>query len=176
MSDVQKALELAEHIRKVNGNNRMGAAALAESIIEWQAARAGGDWVIQLVGDYRMTRGNWERPDHRGYTNELHEAGRYSEAEAKHTERMRPDKYKAVQLPQAHPPAKVPEWKGKDHGPEYDHSIHTNPDAKAWADFFMATSQNCGVDHATMHGWFANAMMAMYDHLQNTNSPTQEGE
>ena len=54
--------------------------------------------------------------------------------------------------------------------PEYDMSIHTNPDARAWAKFFMETyAKNPGVvEEATMTGWFANAMMAMHDHIKGT--------
>lgn len=48
---------------------------------------------------------------------------------------------------------------------DYDMSIHTNPDAKAWADLFRQTFPNSPHDHGTMLGWFANAMMAMHDHL-----------
>lgn len=48
-------------------------------------------------------------------------------------------------------------------GGDYDRAIHHNPDARAWADFFMATFPNCGADRDTMVGWFANAMMAMHD-------------
>ena len=59
-------------------------------------------------------------------------------------------------------------------GIEYDRAIHHNPDAKAWADLFMQTFPHCGADPETMHGWFANAMMAMYDHLKNSQ-PTQQG-
>lgn len=50
-------------------------------------------------------------------------------------------------------------------GKDYDRNIHSNPDANAWAEFFMETFPNCGADHETMRGWFANAMMAMHDHL-----------
>lgn len=54
---------------------------------------------------------------------------------------------------------------------DYDMSIHTNPDARAWAEFFVKTrnesadptSFGSDVDH--MQSWFANAMMAMHDHL-----------
>lgn len=53
---------------------------------------------------------------------------------------------------------------------DYDHSIHTNPDAKAWADFFMATVAGRNlveyVNVEMMHGWFANAMMAMHDFME----------
>jgi hypothetical protein len=56
-------------------------------------------WLIQMRGDYLVTRGVWERPDHRGYTNDINEAGRYSEDEAKEAERMMPQKCKAVHLP-----------------------------------------------------------------------------
>lgn len=56
-------------------------------------------WLIQMRGDYLVTRGVWECPDHRGYTNDINEAGRYSEDEAKEAERMMPEKCKAVRLP-----------------------------------------------------------------------------
>ena len=63
------------------------------------AERGQGDqWLIQLRGGYLATRGIWERSDHCGYTNDIHEAGRYSEAEAKKAEIMAPEKYKAVLL------------------------------------------------------------------------------
>lgn len=72
----------------------------------WQEAvdyvRAqGGEWLIQMRGEYLTTRGVWERPDHRGYTNDISEAGRYSEDEAKEAEQMMPEKCKAVRLPTA---------------------------------------------------------------------------
>lgn len=53
----------------------------------------------------------------------------------------------------------------------YDMSIHQNPDARAWARFYTET-RNASADPANfdseenMHGWFANAMMAMHDHLR----------
>lgn len=49
---------------------------------------------------------------------------------------------------------------------DYDRSIHSNPDAKAWADFFNETLVKRGLqpfDPDLMHVWFANAMMAMHD-------------
>lgn len=47
---------------------------------------------------------------------------------------------------------------------DYDMSIHQNPDAQVWAKFFCA--QHPGVlDEGIMAAWFANAMMAMHDHL-----------
>jgi phage tail protein X len=56
---------------------------------------------------------------------------------------------------------------------DYDMSIHTNPDARAWAKLFMETyAKNPGiVEEATMIGWFANAMMAMHDHLLPHKAP-----
>ena len=52
---------------------------------------------------------------------------------------------------------------------DYDMSIHTNPDAQAWAKFFIETAKNMDRDsfrdEGYMIGWFANAMMAMHDHL-----------
>lgn len=47
----------------------------------------------------------------------------------------------------------------------YDKSIHSNPDAKAWADFFINTFPGLADKHDLMHTWFANAMMAIHDHL-----------
>ena len=51
-------------------------------------------------------------------------------------------------------------------GADYDRSIHMNPDAKAWADFFVATFPGLADKHDLMLGWFANAMMAMHDYLK----------
>ncbi len=57
---------------------------------------------------------------------------------------------------------------------DYDMSIHTNPDARAWSEFYIKTrdefeAKNPGVrydDEEMMFGWFANAMMAMHDHIK----------
>ena len=56
-------------------------------------------------------------------------------------------------------------------GADYDRSIHSNPDAKAWADFFVATFPGQADKHDLMLGWFANAMMAMHDHLKQSATP-----
>jgi hypothetical protein len=47
----------------------------------------------------------------------------------------------------------------------YDMNIHHNPDAKAWAEFFAQCNPDINLDEDLMLGWFANAMMAMHDHL-----------
>jgi hypothetical protein len=52
-------------------------------------------------------------------------------------------------------------------GADWFSSIHRNPDAKAWADFFVAVFPGQADKHELMIGWFANAMMAMHDHLKN---------
>jgi hypothetical protein len=49
--------------------------------------------------------------------------------------------------------------------PDYDMSIHTNPRADAWVAFFRQCNPDCNVPDDVMLGWFANAMMAMHDHL-----------
>ena len=54
---------------------------------------------------------------------------------------------------------------------DYDRSIHNNPDAQAWAKFFIDTLAEQSwriedIDEALMIGWFANAMMAMHDHTK----------
>ena len=53
--------------------------------------------------------------------------------------------------------------------PTYDLSIHSNPDASAWAKLFCEKFPPGSPvpDEGTMLGWFANAMMAMHDHNQN---------
>lgn len=51
-------------------------------------------------------------------------------------------------------------------GADYDRNIHRNPDAAAWADLFVATFPGLVDKRDLMLGWFANAMMAMHDHLK----------
>jgi hypothetical protein len=48
---------------------------------------------------------------------------------------------------------------------DYDLSIHMNPDAMAWSKFFRECNPDCNVPDDLMLGWFANAMMAMHDHI-----------
>jgi hypothetical protein len=56
---------------------------------------------------------------------------------------------------------------------DYDLSIHTNPNAVAWAKFFMESLKKHGgeVDEEMMVGWFSNAMMAMHDHMRPDLAP-----
>lgn len=54
---------------------------------------------------------------------------------------------------------------------DYDMSIYSNPDAVVWAKFFMETKEQNNwslddIDESLMITWFANAMMAMHDHLK----------
>ena len=63
---------------------------------------------------------------------------------------------------------------------DYDKSIHSNPDAQAWAKFFMDTwrKNKWGVkdiDEGLMIGWFANAMMAMHDNIYQNNNVLTKG-
>ena len=58
----------------------------------------------------------------------------------------------------------------------YDMTIHTNPDARAWAKFFMETYEKSEdkaafIAEDNMIGWFANAMMAMHDHMRPDLAP-----
>ena len=56
-------------------------------------------------------------------------------------------------------------------------TIHTNPDARAWAKFFTEKYKVWSEDgvepdsEALMTAWFANAMMAMHDHLVLKGNP-----
>ncbi|WP_316176194.1 hypothetical protein [Bradyrhizobium sp. SZCCHNRI1073] len=54
---------------------------------------------------------------------------------------------------------------------DYDMSIHTNPDARAWAKFFMECNPESNVPEDVMVTWFANAMMAMHDHMRPDLAP-----
>lgn len=52
-------------------------------------------------------------------------------------------------------------------------NIHSNPDAAAWAKFFVDTIalrrlRLEDIDESLMIGWFANAMMAMHDHVHQS--------
>lgn len=49
---------------------------------------------------------------------------------------------------------------------DYDKSIHWNPRADAWADFFVQVHPGLADKREVMQAWFANAMMAMHDHLR----------
>ena len=57
---------------------------------------------------------------------------------------------------------------------DYDMTIHNNPDAMAWAKFFVETTKDMDrsvfEDEGYMVGWFANAMMAMHDHVTGTKT------
>lgn len=62
---------------------------------------------------------------------------------------------------------------------DYDRSIHSNPDAQAWAKLFMESKAKNNwtmeqIDESLMIGWFANAMMAMHDHIYQTKSVTEK--
>lgn len=54
-----------------------------------------------------------------------------------------------------------------DDSPDYDMSIHINPDAMAWTKFFRECNPDCNVDDDIMLAWFANSMMAMHDFILN---------
>lgn len=66
---------------------------------------------------------------------------------------------------------------------DYDRSIHSNPDAREWGRFFVKTAKELLdkgrtpleliTDEAWMHGWFANAMMAMHDFMQGKRQREQ---
>lgn len=65
--------------------------------------------------------------------------------------------------------------KPSDDKPDYDISIHDNPDAAAWAKLFIEKWSKVypdrpAPDEGWMLGWFANAMMAMHDHVKRQES------
>ena|SRR3990172_2565697 len=54
---------------------------------------------------------------------------------------------------------------------QYDTAIHSNPDADTWAKFFKEHFPDGKEvpDLDAMRGWFANAMMAMHDHIKQAS-------
>lgn len=50
--------------------------------------------------------------------------------------------------------------------PEKPKGLHTNPDARVWAAYFVEVFPGQKHMEELMFGWFANAMMAMYDHYK----------
>ena len=54
-----------------------------------------GCWIIKVRPEYQAGRGKFSRPNHAGYTDDIHQAGRFSELEAKGYELDCPDKYQA---------------------------------------------------------------------------------
>jgi hypothetical protein len=64
----------------------------------------------------------------------------------------------------------------EDESAPYDMRIHSNPSALAWTKFFREHNPECNLDDDVMLGWFANAMMAMHDHIYQTTQPAQEQE
>ena len=81
---------------------------------------------------------------------------------------------KPVEPLYTHPPAQQKPLNWDASGTEYDRSIHSNPDATTWADLFLETFPNCGADRDTMVGWFANAIMAMYDWKDRQQKPLSD--
>ena len=61
----------------------------------------------------------------------------------------------------------------EDESAPYDMSIHSNPSALAWTAFFREHNPECNLDDNVMLGWFANAMMAMHDHIYQSTQPEQ---
>ena len=63
---------------------------------------------------------------------------------------------------------------------DYDMTIHHNPDAQAWAKFFIDATKDLDRDvfrdEGYMITWFSNAMMAMHDHLYVTEIVRRQNE
>lgn len=53
-------------------------------------------YLLALKPAYAATRGMFSRPGHKGYTNSLDEAGRFTEADALQAQQDMPDKYVAI--------------------------------------------------------------------------------
>ena len=61
----------------------------------------------------------------------------------------------------------------EDESAPYDMRIHSNSSALAWTKFFREHNPECNLDDNVMLGWFANAMMAMHDHIYQSTQPEQ---
>lgn len=59
--------------------------------------------------------------------------------------------------------------------PGYNLRIHRDPSAMAWTRLFLETTKDMDPsvfrDEGYMVAWFANAMMAMHDHLIHGSAP-----
>ena len=60
-------------------------------------------------------------------------------------------------------------------------NLHSNPDAQVWAKYFMETKEKNNwsikdIDEELMIAWFANAMMAIGDHIYQTKTVTEKGD
>lgn len=56
----------------------------------------------------------------------------------------------------------------------YAMSIHSSADASEWAKLFckvISENKDIKIDEEFMTGWFANAMMAMYDAVKGDKIP-----
>jgi len=61
----------------------------------------------------------------------------------------------------------------------YEPHIHSNTDAQMWAKYFIKIKEKNNwkiedIDEELMLGWFANAMMAMHDHIYQTKTVTEK--
>lgn len=54
------------------------------------------DWIIEITRHYRQSRGRYERANRCGYTNDINQAGRFTEAEAMAAQNTVPEKCHAV--------------------------------------------------------------------------------
>ena len=55
-------------------------------------------WAVLVNPDYVQGRGQWARPEHKGYTMDWKEAGRFTETEAKEVEARSSGKYTAIPI------------------------------------------------------------------------------
>jgi len=54
---------------------------------------------------------------------------------------------------------------------KHDLMMLTCTDAMEWTKYFRQKNPNCNIDDDVMLGWFANAMMAMHDHIMLRGQP-----
>ncbi len=55
-------------------------------------------WALLVNPDYVQGRGQWSRPNHKGYTMDWKQAGRFSRVEAQDAERRSSGKYTAIPM------------------------------------------------------------------------------
>lgn len=70
-----------------------------------------------------------------------------------------------AEVPELREKVKAQEWQ-----PTYcevPKGIHHNPSAKDWAGYFVSVFPQFKHQEDLMLSWFANAMMAMHDHIKN---------
>jgi hypothetical protein len=162
-----------------NGINGMSLLDLIEMLCDWKAAgERHADGSMERSLSTNKSRFEVDHQLHNILCNTAVEMGWLTEAQRDALSSSRTTKSVASGEKENQPaPRPMEQQQRKESGQDYDRSIHSNPDAQAWAQFFCETAkdlihkgrdpQELILDCPWMLSWFANAMMAMHDWLKS---------